>query len=79
MLDKARKGVCVCMPTHLAEKKTFERVENPQKYILPSWGLNPGPSDCESDALIATVLELLSRGAVGKLYISTKPASGTRQ
>ena len=43
----------------------------------PCWVLNPGPG---SQMLVPTeLLELLSTGAVGQLYIATKPASSTCQ
>ena len=56
-----------------------ENRESNSEKSEPSWVLNPGPSDCYPDVLTPELLELLSRGAVGKLYVATKPASSTYQ
>ena len=64
---------------NFCEKISFLREKrNPEK-SGPSWGLNPGPSEYKSMLLPIELLEPLGRGAVGKLYIATKPASSTCQ
>ena len=38
----------------------------------PRWGLNPVPSENQSDALTTELVKSLGRGAVGKLYIDMR-------
>ena len=54
-----------CKSSKMAEE--YERVKKLRKKLEPSWVLNPGPSDFQSDALTPELLESLSRRAVGKL------------
>ena len=69
--------MCLHMQFHPDEKKkkNIKGIKTPQKNGS-QLGIEPGPSDYFSDALTP---ELLSRGAVGKLYSyiaeSKKPSS----